>query len=131
MLRLYLLIFIMGFIGSAAYGAYWYYNDTQQRIATLRENNAKLQSAAETLQATVDTISADNERNAALNQELTKQLQAAEGGLDRLRKRLSQIDLTQEALTDPADLERRIDRGVERLINDFKNDTSTEPSTYD
>lgn len=121
----------MGFIGSAAYGAYWYYNDTQQRIATLRENNAKLQSAAETLQATVDTISADNERNTALNQELTKQLQAAEGGLDRLRRRLSQIDLTQEALTDPADLERRIDRGVERLINDFKNDTSTEPSTYD
>jgi peptidoglycan hydrolase CwlO-like protein len=131
MLRLYLLIFIMGFIGSASYGAYWYYNDTQQRIATLRENNTKLQSAAETLQATIDTISVDNERNTALNQELTKQLQAAEGGLDRLRRRLSQIDLTQEALTDPADLERRIDRGVERLINDFKNDTSTEPSTYD
>ena len=69
-------------------------------------------------------MSADAERNAALNRELTAALQKAEQGLDGLRRRLSQIDLTQEALNDPADLERRIDRGVERLINDFKNDTT-------
>ena len=25
------------------YGAYYYYNDTQQRLATLRDNNAKLE----------------------------------------------------------------------------------------
>ena len=76
-------------------------------------------------------MTADAEKNAELNRTLTEQLQKAEKGLDGLRRRLSQIDLTQEALNDPADLERRIDRGVERLINDFKNDTSIEPSTTD
>lgn len=131
MLRLYLLVFILGFVGSAAYGAYWYYTDTQNRIAQLRENNAKLESATRVLEETVSTMTADAEKNAELNRTLTEQLQKAEKGLDGLRRRLSQIDLTQEALNDPADLERRIDRGVERLINDFKTDTSPEPSTTD
>jgi len=131
MLRLYLLVFILGFVGSAAYGAYWYYTDTQNRIAQLRENNAKLESATRVLEETVSTMTADAEKNAELNRTLTEQLQKAEQGLDGLRRRLSQIDLTQEALNDPADLERRIDRGVERLINDFKTDTSPEPSTTD
>ena len=124
MLRLYLLIFILGFLGSGVYGAYWYYTDTQNRIAILRENNVKLEQAAATLQETIDTIQADAERNAELNRQLTEALQKAESGLDNLRRRLSQIDLTQEALNDPADLEARIDRAVERLINDIKNDTS-------
>jgi len=131
MLRLYLLVFILGFVGSAAYGAYWYYTDTQNRIAQLRENNDKLESATKVLEETVSTMTADAEKNAELNRTLTEQLQKAEKGLDGLRRRLSQIDLTQEALNDPADLERRIDRGVERLINDFKTDTSPEPSTTD
>ena len=124
MLRLYLLIFILGFLGSTVYGAYWYYTDTQNRIAILRENNVKLEQAAATLQLTVDTMQADVERNAELNRQLTEALQKAESGLDNLRRRLSQIDLTQEALNDPADLEARIDRAVERLINDIKNDTA-------
>ena len=131
MLRLYLLVFILGFVGSAAYGAYWYYTDTQNRIAQLRENNAKLESATKVLEETVSTMTADAERTAELNRTLTEQLQKAEQGLDGLRRRLSQIDLTQEALNDPAGLERRIDRGVERLINDFKTDTSPEPVTTD
>ena len=128
MLRLYLLIFVLGFLGSTVYGAYWYYTDTQNRIAVLRENNTKLEQAAATLQLTVDTMQADAERTAELNRELTAALQKAESGLDTLRKRLSQIDLTQEALNDPNDLEARIDRAVERLINDIKNDTSITPS---
>lgn len=124
MLRLYLLIFILGILGSTVYGAYWYYTDTQNRMVVLRENNVKLEQAADTLQQTVDIMQIDAERNAQLNKELTASLQKAEQGLDGLRKRLSQIDLTQEALNDPGDLESRINRAVERLINDIKNDTS-------
>ena len=131
MLRIYLLIFILGFVGSAAYGAYWYYTDTQNRIAVLRENNAKLETVTKSLEETVNVITADARKNAMLNQQLTQQLQAAEVGLDSLRRRLSEIDLTQEALNDAMDLERRINRGVERLINDFKNDTAIELNIND
>lgn len=131
MLRLYAFVTVIGFLGAIGYGAYWYYVDTQNRIAVLRENNVKLESAAKTLEETIETISADAERNAQLNKQLTTQLQVAEKGLDGLRRRLSQIDLTQEALNDPADLEQRINNAVERLINDFKNDTSAGSGTYD
>ena len=61
--------------------------------------------------------------------DLQESLQKSEAGLDRLRKRFSQIDITREALEDPADLERRINRGVDRLIQNILSDTS--PSITD
>lgn len=124
MIRVYLLLFILGTLGGIGYTAYSYYVSTQATIAQLRENNTKLEMAAETLQNTVDTMKQDAERTAALTQELTKKLQQAESGLDRLRNRLSEINLTQEALTDPANLEQRINSAVERLINDIERDTT-------
>jgi chromosome segregation ATPase len=124
MIRVYLLLFILGTLGGIGYTAYSYYVSTQATIAQLRENNTKLEMAAETLQNTVDTMKQDAERTAALTQELSKKLQQAESGLDRLRNRLSEINLTQEALTDPANLEQRINSAVERLINDIEKDTT-------
>ena len=50
---------------------YWYYNDTQARMATLQENNAKLETAIQINEASIKTMQADAARNA----ELTKQLQ--------------------------------------------------------
>ena len=44
MLKLYAFLFIVAILSGVGYGAYYYYNDTQTRIATLRENNAKLET---------------------------------------------------------------------------------------
>ena len=60
--------------------------------------------------------------------DLPEALQKPEAGLDRLRKRFSQIDITREALEDPADLERRINRGVDRLIKNILSDTTSDRS---
>jgi len=38
---------------------YWYYNDTQERIAILNENNAKLNIAVQTSEAAVASLQAD------------------------------------------------------------------------
>ncbi len=35
---------------------YWYYNDTQERIAILNENNAKLEIAVETNEAALESL---------------------------------------------------------------------------
>ena len=56
MIRLYIALFILSTVGAVAYGGYAYYKDTQERIATLRENNVKLELATETLQNTVTRI---------------------------------------------------------------------------
>ena len=48
MIRVYALVVVLGLVGGAVWGAYGYYKDTQQRIATLTQNNAKLKGANDT-----------------------------------------------------------------------------------
>jgi hypothetical protein len=67
MAKLYLIIIVMGLLSGVGYGAYNYYLWSEQTISTLRENNVKLKSAAETLQATVERIQADAKKNEQLN----------------------------------------------------------------
>ena len=43
MIKLYAIIIIVGILGGAAYGAKYYYDTTQNTIAQLRDNNAKLE----------------------------------------------------------------------------------------
>lgn len=117
----------MGLFSAVGYAGYSYYLWSQETIGTLRENNVKLKSAAETLQNTVDTMSADMEKNAELNRELTKRLQQSQEHLDKLRGVFAKIDLTMEALTNAQGLEDRVNAAVAKLITRIENET-TPPS---
>ncbi len=64
MLKVYILIIVVGFVGSVAYGGYYYYKDTQQRIQILTENSAKLETATKLQKNTIDTLQADAEKYA-------------------------------------------------------------------
>lgn len=127
MLRLYLLIFILGTLGGIGYAGYAYYTSTQATIALLRENNTKLKLATEAMENTINTMEADAQRNAELNRQLTSKLQEAENKLGSLRKRFSEIDIAREAQTDPDGLAARINKAVDRLREELKNET-TPPS---
>lgn len=131
MAKLYLLIIVLGIFGGVAYGAKQYYEWSEETISTLRTNNVKLQSAAETLQNTVDTMVADAERNEELNNNLTIQLAESREYLNTLRNKFARIDLTMEALQDPTNLEERVQRAVNRLINDIAEDTARPGDTDD
>jgi len=126
-LKLYLVLFLVGILSAAGYGAKSYYVSTQATIATLRENNTKLELAAQTLQNTIVTMREDAERNAELNRNLTARLRESQVHLDALRTRFAQIDLTMEALTDAQNLEDRVNRAVGRLINDISKETNPNP----
>lgn len=126
MLRVYLLLFIVGTLSAIGYGAYGYYVSSQETIAVLRENNVRLEQANITNQATITRLQEDAARQARLQSELTTRLQEAESRVGSLRTRLSQIDITREALTDPADMEQRINRGVDRLIERILEETGGE-----
>lgn len=45
MLKIYLLIIVLGILGGVGYSAKYYYDTTQNTIATLRENNVQLEAA--------------------------------------------------------------------------------------
>lgn len=132
MARLYLILLIMGLLSSVGYAGYSYYMWSQETIGTLRENNVKLKSAAETLQETVTRMEADAKKNEELNRNLTKRLQQSQEHLDKLRGVFAKIDLTMEALTNAQGLEDRVNAAVGKLINRIQTETTApadEPDT--
>ncbi len=134
MAKVYLFLFLVSLLSGVGYAGYSYYMWSQETIGTLRENNVKLKTAAETLQNTVEKMAADAKKNEQLNKDLTKRLQQSQEHLDKLRGVFAKIDLTMEALTNAQGLEDRVNNAVEKLINRIENETtapSNEPTTSD
>ena len=127
MAKLYLILFLATFMSGVGYAGYSYYMWSQETIGTLRENNVKLESAAQTLQATVEKMAADQKKNEQLNNDLTKRLQQSQQHLDKLRGVFAKIDLTMEALTNAQGLEDRVNNAVNKLIGRIQKET-TPPS---
>ena len=129
MIRLYLLIFIIGTISAVGYSGYRYVSNLQAETIRLSQANIILEQTAAANQITIDRMKSDAEKNARLQQELNKRLQDAQAVVGTLRTRLSQIDITREALTDPVDMELRVNRGVDRLIQRIYEETGGEVVT--
>ena len=70
MLKIYILVVVVGLVGGVVYGGYYYYKDTQSRIQTLTENNAKIMAAKAAQDNTINTLIADREKFDELNKEL-------------------------------------------------------------
>lgn len=117
----------MAVLGSVGYGAVWYYNDTQARIATLRENNAKLEIAVETAEQSMNTMKDEMARNQELMSELSAKLQKAEQYGDDLRNKLRQLDLVQDALKDAMELQGRMNGATAKLWRSIVADTGGTP----
>ena len=123
MIRLYIMIFVIGIVGSAAYGAKYYYDTTQQRIATLQENNAKLEVAIETSEQSMDLMKEEMARNQELMKELDSKLQKAEAYGDELRAKFSRYNLVQEALKNADELEGKMNGATAKLWREIEQDT--------
>ena len=105
----------MGVLGAVGYGGYMYYKDTQQRIAVLTENNAKLETAVQISEQSVATLQNDITRNAELNRSLQNKLQTAETYGDQLRNTLRKHNLTHLANKKPGLIERKMQNATNRL----------------
>ncbi len=115
MAKLYLMFIVLGILGGAGYGAYAYYTSTQATIATLRENNAKLEVALETATESLAVMEATVEKTNKLNKQLQTDLQAAEAYSDELRSKFSRLNLVQEALRDSEILEGKMNGATANL----------------
>jgi hypothetical protein len=129
MIRLYLLLFIIGTISAVGYSGYRYVTNLQAEAIRLSQANVILEQTVATNQTTINRMKSEAEKNARLQQDLNKRLQEAQAVVGTLRTRLSQIDITKEALTDPVDMEARVNRGVDRLIQKIYEETGGEVVT--
>ena len=102
----FLIICIMSGIG------YWYYNDTQERIAILVENNVKLQVAVETNEQALESLQADYASAQIELTTLNTAYQAIRKQNNRLASKLQQIDLEAAAIANAESIERAVNAGT-------------------
>ena len=124
MLKIYMLLFVLGIIGGVGYGAYYYYKDTQARIAILTENGAKLEIAATTQKNTIDTLMADAKKYAKLNSELHKKLEKANDYKNTLIGKLRKHNLAKLSMQKPGLVEKKINNGTKKLLESFESITA-------
>lgn len=124
MIKIYILIVVLGLVGGVVYGGFYYYKDTQARIATLTENSAKLEMAAKTQKNTIDTLIADAKKFQLLNSELNVKLVQATKYKNSLLNKLRKINLTKLSAEEPAVWEKKINNASKRLLESFESTTS-------
>jgi uncharacterized protein HemX len=115
MLKIYLLVIVLGLVGGSVYGAYYYYKDSQERIRILTENTAKLETAKQLQDDTINAMIEDREKFDELNKELQTKLNKANVYKDVLIGKLRKHDLAKLSLKKPGLVEKKINNGTKKL----------------
>ena len=124
MLKVYMLIIVMGLVGGVVYGGFYFYQDAQKRIATLQQNNAKLEVVAKENEQVVRTMRVETARLNDLNKSLQGKLSRAEESREKLLTRLQEINLKKESMVNPVEIEKRINDGTDKMFDDLESITS-------
>ena len=113
---------------AAAGGGLFYVKQLQSNLEIARLNNAKLESAIETSEASLATLKADNIRLNALSEQLNADLNKSEQYGDELRATLNKHNLTHLANKKPGPIEKRMQGKTDELWKDLESITSNTPT---
>jgi|TARA_Y100000385_G_scaffold62283_1_gene61133 Tfp pilus assembly protein PilO len=116
MARLYILIFVLAILAGIGYGAYFVYNDTMQRMATLRDNNAKLEVAVKSKDVAITALKENMEKQIKLTKNLNNKLTIAEENNKKISNLLAKTDIIKNSLADPIGQEKRINEQVNKMF---------------
>lgn len=122
-MRIYAVLIVLAVLGGCGYGVYLYYKDTQQRIATLRENAVKLEQSNKSLTAQIDAMKANAEKQAKLSKELKENLEEARKANTVIKDLLAKTDLVKNSLADPLASEKRINEKIDTFFGSIESAT--------
>ena len=100
-------------------GGYWYYNESQARIAALTENNAKLEVAVQTQTQALESIQADYAR---ASEELTRvndEFRVIRNQNNVLANKLAEHDIAVLGAARPASVQRVINSASSKALRCF------------
>ncbi len=124
MFKLHIMVIVVGLVGGVVYGGFYFYQDAQKRIATLQQNNAKLEVVAKENEQVVRTMRVETARLNDLNKSLQGKLSRAEESREKLLTRLQEINLKKESMINPIEIEKRINDGTDKMFDDLESITS-------
>ena len=112
-------IFI-GIILMLGLATYYFYSQNQ----ILQANNASLEGAVATQEEAIKTIQADFELQTQQLQDLTVKSQAAQRELSRYTQFIQNYQLTAKILSDPIEMERKINNGTKHIMENIEQISS-------
>ncbi len=113
---------------ASAGGGLFYEKQLQSNLEIARLNNAKLETAIETSEASIATLKADNARLNVLTDQLNTDLNKSEQYGDELRATLNKHNLTHLANKKPGLIETRTQNATDKLWDDLESITSDTPT---
>ncbi len=116
MARLYIFLFVLAILAGIGYGAYFIYNDTMQRMATLRDNNAKLEVAVKAKDSTIKALQENMQKQIKLTKDLNNKLTIAEENKNKFSNLLAKTEIIKFSLADPIGQEKRINEQVNKMF---------------
>ena len=123
MIRVYIMIVIIGLVSGVVFGGYSYYRSTQQRIATLTSNNAKLEVAVKSKDEALNFMTSNFEKQSELNKELSGKLADAEKENTVIRDKLAKSNLIADSIANPKVMEQKINEQVSDIFGALSNST--------
>ena len=106
---------------------YYFYSQNQILVA----NNSQLENAVATQEETIKSIRADFELQTQQLQELSVKSQKAQRELNRYTQFIQNYELTSKILTDPVEMERKINNGTKHIMEDIEKISNTIDSLDD
>ena len=107
---------LLGVIGVLLLGLYYFYSQNQILVA----NNSELKNAVSTQEETIKSLQKDFELQTKQLQDLTVKSQVAQRELNRYTQFIQNYELASKILTDPKEMERKINNGTKHIMEDIE-----------
>jgi hypothetical protein len=115
------------FITVTAFGAYFRF--TQNEIAVLEQDKAKLTVAVDLQKKTIEDMKAQFAQQAGAITDLQKQMNATTAAQTDLQRKLQTHNLNKAAGARPDEIQARINKGTATAFGDLESFTSGKPAT--
>ena len=118
---------LIGIIIMLGLATYYFHSENQ----ILQANNSALEGAVATQEEAIQTIQADFKMQTEQLQDLTLKSQAAQKELNRYTQFIQNYELTAKILSDPIEMERKINNGTKHIMEDIEKLSDTVDSLDD